>query len=265
MANRRQGTIWMLTIPESDWTPALPEGISYIRGQKETGETTGYVHWQALVYFSTKKSLIQCKAYFPTAHCELSRSSAADEYVWKEDTRVEGSQFEFGVKPFRRNSATDWDAIWLAATTGDLLCIPSNVRVCHYRTLRAISTDYLQPVGMVRTINVFWGATGTGKSRRAWDEQPTSFPKDPRTKFWCGYRGEQSVIIDEFRGGIDIAHLLRWCDRYPVVVEIKGGATTLRAEVIYITSNLPVSSWYPDLDPDTYDALVRRLNIVHFE
>ena len=52
---------------------------------------------------TTKSSVIQkrlrlrgIKAIFgTTAHCELSRSTAANDYVWKEETRVEGTQFEF--------------------------------------------------------------------------------------------------------------------------------------------------------------------------
>ena len=109
---------------------------------------------------------------------------------------------------------------------------------------------------LVRTCFVFWGRTGTGKSKRAWDEGGLqSYPKDPRTKFWDGYSGQRTVIIDEFRGAIDIGHLLRWLDRYPVIVEIKGSSTRLVAETIYITSNLDPRMWYPDLDPETLSAL----------
>jgi len=71
------------------------------------------------------------------------------------------------------------------------------------------------------------------------------------------------VVIDEFRGDIDISHLLRWLDRYPVVVEIKGSSTPLVAEKIWITSNLHPTAWYPNLDPLTYAALERRLNIIN--
>lgn len=119
---------------------------------------------------------------------------------------------------------------------------------------------------MERTISVFWGRTGTGKSKRAWEEAGLdAYPKDPRTKFWDGYRSHRFVVIDEFRGGIDIAHFLRWCDRYPVLVEVKGGATALRAEHIWITSNLDPRNWYPELDSETVDALLRRINITHFQ
>jgi hypothetical protein len=117
---------------------------------------------------------------------------------------------------------------------------------------------------MERTCRVYWGPTGTGKSRRAWKEAGMeAFPKDPNTKFWCGYQGQKAVVIDEFRGAISISHLLRWLDRYPVMVEIKGSALPFAAEQIWITSNLDPRQWYPDLDQETTDALMRRLDITY--
>jgi len=89
-----------------------------------------------------------------------------------------------------------------------------------------------------------------------------SYPKVPSTKFWDGYQGQRVVIIDEFRGDIGISNLLRWFDRYPVLVEIKGSSTVLCAEEIYITSNLTPRDWYRDLDEATVDALLRRLNVI---
>jgi len=76
--------------------------------------------------------------------------------------------------------------------------------------------------------------------------------------------GQEHVVVDEFRGGIDIAHLLRWFDRYPVIVEIKGSSVVLSATKIWITSNIPVEEWYPTCDPETMAALRRRLKITHF-
>lgn len=87
------------------------------------------------------------------------------------------------------------------------------------------------------------------------------FPSNFR---WCGYRDQTKVVIDEFRGAIDIAHLLRWLDRYPVLVEVKGGSRPLLASTIWITSNMDPRTWYPDLDDQTKAALLRRLNITHF-
>jgi hypothetical protein len=112
---------------------------------------------------------------------------------------------------------------------------------------------------------VYWGHTGTGKSRRAWDEAGIgAYPKDPRSKFWDGYRNHEHVVIDEFRGGIDISHILRWFDRYPVVVEVKGSSVVLSATHIWITSNIDPRQWYPELDEETLAALLRRLDITNF-
>lgn len=257
----------MLTIPMADWHPeSLPDSVSYMRGQGEEGEG-GYRHWQVLVVFNETVRLRMCKSVFvPTAHCELSRSVAADAYVWKDDTAIDGTRFELGEKPHRRNSKTDWQLVWDRAVEGDILAIEPSVRIQHYRTLRTIRADYAAPTAFERKVVVYYGPTGTGKSRRAWDEASwTAYPKDPRSKFWDGYRDQANVVIDEFRGGIDISHLLRWFDRYPVIVDIKGSAVCLVAQKIWITSNLHPKDWYPDLDYVTYLALERRLEIVHIE
>jgi hypothetical protein len=57
---------------------------------------------------------------------------------------------------------------------------------------------------------------------------------------------------------------LRWLDRYPVRVEIKGSSRPLMAQNIWITSNLDPRCWYPDLDNDTLNAMLRRMSVEYF-
>ncbi|AJD07481.1 MAG: replication associated protein [Arizlama virus AZLM_746] len=264
MSNRRQGTYWLGTIPFALWIPFLPAGCSFIKGQREIGQESSYEHWQVFVITTTKQSLHGIKRIFGIqgSHWELTRSSAAEEYVWKEATRA-GDQFQFGERPMRRNSHTDWEVVKEKAKCGDLEGVPSDVFIRYYRTLTAIAADYCVPPFTERSAKVFWGPTGTGKSHRAWSEAGASaYSKDPRSKFWCGYRGQTSVVIDEFRGGIDIAHLLRWLDRYPVNVEVKGSSRALLADSYWITSNLHPRDWYPELDGPTVGALMRRLEVI---
>lgn len=196
---RRQGRYWLLTLPREAWCvpETCPAGVAYLKGQAEVGETTGYEHWQVLAVFVRKSSLRQVKLVFGEAcHAELTRSDAADAYVWKEETAVSDTRFELGEKPLRRNVAADWDRVWDMAVAGKLLDIDSSIRVQHYRTLRSISADYSKPIAMVRTCVVLWGATGTGKSRSAWEQAGVdAYPKDPRTKFWCGYQGQRNGIF----------------------------------------------------------------------
>lgn len=190
--SRRQYRHWLLTIPYGSWTPdELPGGCCYVRGQREVGTSTAYDHWQVYVVTAKKCRIGFIKSIFGRqCHVEPTRSAAARLYVWKEDTRVEGSQFEFGQLPTRRNCESDWERVWDLAKLGSWEFIEPQIRVQHYRTLRAISADFAQPIAIVRQCIVYWGNTGVGKSRRAWEEAGLdAYPKDPRTKFWCGYKG----------------------------------------------------------------------------
>lgn len=264
MPRYEQGKYWLLTIPHHGYVPFLHSEVAYIRGQVEEGGSTGYLHWQLLVCFKKKLRLRAVKRLFgDEAHCELSRSECANEYVWKEETRVDGTQFELGKRPLKRNDPTDWEQVWESCKKGKVEEIPADIRVRCYQTIRRIEKDYLKPESIQREVIVLWGRTGVGKSKRAWEEAGLeAYPKDPCTKFWDGYSGQENVIIDEFRGSIGISHVLRWFDRYPVIVEVKGGATVLRAKRIWITSNLEPGGWYPDLDVATREALERRLTVI---
>lgn len=261
-----QGRYWLLTIPQHLFTPFIPEGVQYIKGQLEQGNNTEYLHWQLIVYFPKKTTLTALKAIFGNGiHAEITRSAAAEEYVWKDDTSIEGTRFELGRKSMKRNSSADWEEVRAKAKIGLLEDIPADIYVRHYSALKRIEADHCAPQGIEKTVQVYWGTTGTGKSRQAWQEAGLdAYPKDPNTKWWCGYRGQTHVIMDEFRGLISISNMLRWLDRYPVCVEIKGGQTVLKATKIWITSNVDPRDWYPELDEQTKDALLRRLNITHF-
>lgn len=217
--------------------------------------------------FTNPTRLAAVKRVFgPTCHAEPTRSSAAEHYVWKDDTAIPDTRFELGSKAIRRASSTDWERVRELAENGDFRGIPADVAIRYYGNLRRLHADAIRPTRVERTVSVFWGDTGTGKSRRAWEEAGDSaYPKDPRTKFWDGYRGQEHVVIDEFRGGIDICHLLRWLDRYPVCVEVKGSSTVFHATRIWITSNIRPDEWYPGLDLETLKALKRRLTeVIHF-
>lgn len=254
---------WILTIPCHAFMPYLPPACTYVRGQLELG-AGGFRHWQFVCHMRENSRLSRIRSIFGEYHAEPTRSAAARDYVWKDDTAIPNTRFELGTPPFRRNSQVDWDMVKDHAISGRLDLIPSEIFVRYYASLRTIRGDFAYAVAAERTCTVLWGPTGVGKSKYAWEQAgQDAYPKDPRTKFWCGYRGEEYVVIDEFRGGIDISHLLRWLDRYPVRVEIKGASVPLCARVFYITSNIVPSSWYPDCDGATCDALERRLNIIH--
>lgn len=142
-------------------------------------------------------------------------------------------------------------------TFGFVITVPSDQS-------HLILLDLLQSI---EAFSFSGGKTGTGKSHRAFAEAGDgAYFKGPTSKFWDGYWGQTKVIIDEFRGAISVEHLLRWLDKYPVMVDIKGSATPLRADSIWITSNIPPEQWYPGIDDETIKALRRRFtHVVHYD
>lgn len=264
-----QGRYWLATIscahlPDQ---PQLTGDLCYVKGQKEQG-AGGFLHWQVLAVTSKKVSLAKVKSLLhSTAHVELSRSEAANDYVWKEDTRVPGTQFESGALPLSRARKTDWNLIVQNAKEGKLDAIPGDILIHNYGALKRIRVDNMVPIPRDEvTVNVYYGPTGTGKTRRAHDEIAGReyFDKNPLTKWWDGYRGQKLCLIDEFAGRVDIVNLLRWLDRYPCTVEVKGFSVPLEANEFWITSNLSPDEWYPDASPQHKLALRRRLtNVLH--
>lgn len=268
MTNGNQFRYWIGTLKYEDWEipTQLPNGVTYLKGQGETGEG-GYRHWQFIVYTKKKHTLTAiCKKFPRAAHLEPSRSDAVEAYVFKEETRIEGTQFELGQKSFKRNSATDWRIVKDKAKEGKLEEIPEDVFIRYYSTLRKISVDFGKPIKRgVQEVLVIWGPTGTGKSRLAFEMAGDDYYlKAPLTKWFDGYTGQETVIVDEFRGVIDISHMLKWLDRYPCAVEVKGSQVFLNTKKWIFTSNLSPDEWYTGLDQETKMALRRRFSrVIH--
>lgn len=110
-------------------------------------------------------------------------------------------------------------------------------------------------------IRIYWGESGTGKTRKAIEEFPDAYiltkPNKDGNVWFDNYRGQKTVIIDEFYGWIPYDMLLRMCDRYPLQVPFKGGFVKFQATRTIFTSNKPWKEWYPNID-DT-SAFERRI------
>lgn len=102
------GTLYNWTVPTD-----LPEQTNWIRGQQEKCPTTDRLHHQIFVGFSKPQRLAAVKRIIGAGHWEQSKSAAAEAYVWKEETRVAGSQFELGAKALQRNRSNDWEQVTL--------------------------------------------------------------------------------------------------------------------------------------------------------
>lgn len=181
-----------------------------------------------------------------SVHLEVARGSVAQNvtYCTKEAGRLEQPK-TFGSPPVGQGARTDLAGACQLAREGKLKEVADDVYAKYFKGLRAVQALHTQPEEREVSVCVYWGPTGTGKSRRARAEFPQAFWKPPG-RWWDGYEGEADVIIDDFNPASQTVHdVLRWLDRYPLRVEVKGSYAVAQWKRVCITSNLPPAQWYP--------------------
>ena len=67
-------------------------------------------------------------------------------------------------------------------------------------------------------------------------------------------------MVDDFYGWLPIDQILRICDRYPLLLPIKGSHVQFQAQTIIFTSNKPWTEWYKNMLPEHVPALQRRID-----
>lgn len=261
-----QARYWILTIPAVDWTvpSELPPAIAWLRGQQERGDS-GFEHWQLFVAFRKKIRLNGVKSYFTNStHAEPSRSEAAEQYVFKEDTAIAGTRFDLGQKVFNRGLPADWKRVKDLAKHGKLEEIDPEVYVKYYNTLKNIAKDSMcKPDDLENVCGTWiWGPAGVGKSRKARIDFPNAYFK-MCNKWWDGYQLEDNVIIDDLdlNHGVLGHHLKIWADRYSFIGEAKGGALHVRPKQIIVTSNYSIETIFTE--PALQEAIKRRFTEIN--
>jgi len=119
----------------------------------------------------------------------------------------------------------------------------------HYRMITS------EPRNHETEVIVIQGPTGTGKSKYCMDNYPNAYWKQ-RSQWWDNYVEQDTVILDEFYAWLPYDTLLRLCDRYPLLVECKGGQVNFNSKTIVITTNSLPESWYKNV---YFKAFIRRV------
>lgn len=165
------------------------------------------------------------------------------------------------------NSKTDWQEVFDKAKEGRLDEIDPKIAVKHYGNLQKIKRDHMQPAadrGHLRGLWL-WGEPGMGKSRGARSIAGDSFYPKLANKWWDGYQGEKTVILDDLMPEHKVLgqQLKLWADRYGVVLETKGGAITDDYTLFIVTSQYPPEEIFAD--DATLKAIKRRFVEHHVE
>lgn len=243
----------------SDYCLGFDEATDvYMICGKERGEK-GTPHIQAYVQFKSRWKFERVKKRWPHAHIQVARGSPGDNvaYCSKECSHEHGSL----ECTSRQGSRNDLKEIKTLVDAGDVERVREEYYGSFIRYRRALLEDFDMHVAPRREpteLHIYWGATGTGKSRKAFEEFPGAYWK-PKGDWWDGYAYQQDVVIDEFYGWLPIDLMLRLCDRYPLRVPIKGGFRQFTSKRVIVTSNKSWREWWVCLDERLAAAFERRI------
>lgn len=242
MPTRHRAYVFTWNNYTSDDEKALQSlDCGYLVYGHETAPSTGTLHLQGYVRFENPKSFTAVKALLSsTVHVEVAKGTAQQNraYCVKQDT----SPFEKGTLPAqgKRNDLLVLKALIdtdPGVKTLDLFEASFSSMVRYQRSILSYRALKTPPRRFKTYVHWFHGATGTGKSRRAFEAHPDAYSKNLNHKWWDGYDNHEVVILDDLRPDhFTFNFLLKLFDRYPLQVEIKGGTAQFISKVIVCTS-----------------------------
>nr|WQA30141.1 MAG: rep protein [Cressdnaviricota sp.] len=112
----------------------------------------------------------------------------------------------------------------------------------------------------------YYGPTGTGKSRKAFEEGAT--PIQYANGFFTDWAGSKVLVYEEFRGQVPYHLMLQLTDAYHgyYSLNIKGGFRVLDIDKLIVTSPLRPEHCYPRQceKKDSIQQLMRRITKLVF-
>lgn len=232
----------------------------YLVFGKEIGDS-GTPHLQGYCELKKRYRLSKIKEYIPRAHIEKRRGTPqqASDYCKKD-----GDFEEYGE--MRRQGCRNDLVGFLEDVQGSKPTMDELLQTTLYmrypRHCHLVIDTYYPPAELDALDNEWiWGPTGTGKSRKARDENPSLYLKG-MNKWWDGFVDEDTALIED----IDSSHafmgyyLKIWADYYPFRAEFKGGSRAIRPKRIIVTSNYHPSEIFPDRQ--ILDPILRRFRLI---
>jgi len=238
----------------------------YVVYGKEVGEQ-GTPHLQGFIRFKDAKTLKAAIKALKGAHVEIAiTQQQAIDYCKKDGQFTERGQMPIEPKEKGRKEKRRWDDIRLAAEEGRDEDIPADIRFNAPRIIDYHRNKFLRSQHLDDTEEPmlwYYGPSGSGKSRKAREENPSAFLKTCN-KWWCGYVDQPTVLIEDFDKihSVLVHHLKIWGDRYPFPAEVKGGSIKIRPKKIIVTSNYhPSEIWTESSD---LEPILRRFTVIEF-
>ena len=244
----------------SDETPVIYVVYGRERGESETPHLQGYCELNSRIGLRALKRLLPNRC-----HLEVTRGSLEENQIY---CKKQGDVFEEGTPGSGQGARTDLLSVKEDIDAG---LTESAIADKHFgqwvryskafQKYRALKTEVDR--NWKTFVTVLWGETGTGKTRYVHDKE-TDIWSPGDFQWFDGYRGQEVVLIDDYRGEYPIQFLLKLLDRYPMQVPVKGSFVKWSPRRLYITSNVNPEDWYRNVDGRTQAALKRRLEEVTY-
>lgn len=238
--------------------------VTYIVVGKEGTDNTP--HLQMYVEFERRLTIRQVKVILGSrCHLEGRRGTAKQASVY---CKKEGDWFEEGeISSDNSGARTDLESLKETLDAGKSIVEISDEHFGQYMRYRRSIHSYIalhaKPRQWVTTVKVFWGKTGSGKTRKCYDEALSAIYTHPGGQWFDGYQGQEYALFDDFGGSeFKLSYLLKLLDRYPMKVPIKGDFVEWTPKIIYITSNKSPEQWFPNAYPEHVAAMMRRLTSI---
>lgn len=213
----------------------------YLIYGKEVCPTTKKEHWQGFVQFKTRTRRNAAQESLGQGKCHIEPRKGtveqAGKYCKKDEKYTEHGTIN-DKKPGKRTDLEEFrDNVRAGATDRDLFKHNLSVIARYPNLARQVRAAYSEKRNWVTDVHILWGKTGTGKTRYAMERG--SKPVVYTNKFFMGYAGESTVLFDEFdlAATMPLSLLLQLTDRYPMVINIKGGEIDWAPKTIYFTMN----------------------------
>jgi len=208
----------------------------YLLRGTEVCPSTGKAHWQCFGITTDPRTERAVRKELKPRHVEFCKGTEQQNEVY---CSKDGEVDEWGVKPKSQGARTDLDIVRDTIDEGkgmrEVVTTASS-----YQAIKVAEKylEYKEP-GRAWKPEVYWyyGETGSGKTRRAFEEAgDDTWVSGETGKWFQGYDGHENVIFDDFRADFCKFHvLLRILDRYAYRIEHKGGARQFLAKRIWIT------------------------------
>lgn len=252
---------------------AVGPQVSYLVYGREVGDNgtrhlQGYVEFSRRLRFDRAKSLLGRRC-----HVERRRGSSDQASTY---CKKDGDFYEEGaISISRQGRRSDLEALHSSLRQKRSIAQISDDHFgCFLRYERSIkSYKFIHSAprnpDIPPAVVCYFGSTGTGKTRSVWDNAPSV--EDvwvyPGKGWFDGFDDHPIALFDDFRGSsMELHLLLQVLDRYPLKVRIKGAHVNWNPSEIYITSNLAPQEWYPNVDQESRNALMRRFTFIyHFQ